>query len=140
MDAVWALAQAISGNVVIDSWWFKPRDPRFARAGIRNSGASRAVEVWCDVPAGIARARYASRSRPFFYEDEQRLADDWNTWAARAAPLELTPVVAVDTSGTVDCSRLVERINLAARPFAAGAGRDDEESELRAVELARADL
>ncbi|WP_369691107.1 AAA family ATPase [Nocardia altamirensis] len=40
MDAVWALAQATSTSVVIDSWWFKPRDIQFARAGIEKVGAS----------------------------------------------------------------------------------------------------
>ncbi|MEV6138181.1 AAA family ATPase [Nocardia sp. NPDC051990] len=47
MDTVWALARAIPGTVVIDSWWFKPRDLHFARTGIRNTGASHAVEIWC---------------------------------------------------------------------------------------------
>ncbi|MFE3195788.1 AAA family ATPase [Nocardia sp. NPDC059240] len=110
METVWALAQAISGTVVIDSWWFKPRDLHFARTGIRNSGASHAVEIWCDVPADIARARYVSRNRPAFYEDRQRLADNWDTWAAHAAPLELTATLVVDTSGPVDCSRLADQI------------------------------
>ena len=70
MDTVWALAQAIPGIVVIDSWWFKPRDLHFARTGIRNTGASRAVELWCDVPSSTAKARYAARNRPALYHDE----------------------------------------------------------------------
>ena len=63
MDMVWALAQTIPGTVIIDSWWFKPRDLHFARTGIRNTGASHAVEIWCDIPADTAKARYASRNR-----------------------------------------------------------------------------
>jgi predicted kinase len=118
MDTVWALAQAIPGTVVIDSWWFKPRDRQFAQAGIRNTGASRAVEIWCDVPADTAKARYASRNRPALYQDEQRLAVDWDTWATQAAPLELTATLVVDTTSPVDCSRLVDRIELAAAPIA----------------------
>ncbi|WP_040694793.1 AAA family ATPase [Nocardia vinacea] len=116
MDTVWALAQAIPGIVVIDSWWFKPRDLHFARTGIRNTGASRAVEIWCDVPSGLAKARYASRNRPALYQDEQRLADDWDIWAAHAAPLELTATLVVDTTGPVDYSRLADRIQLTASP------------------------
>ncbi|PXX65565.1 putative kinase [Nocardia tenerifensis] len=116
MDTVWALAQAIPGTVVIDSWWFKPRDLYLARTGIRKSGASRAIEIWCDVPAEIARARYAGRNRPALYEDHQRLAEDWDTWAAQAAPLGLIPTLAVDTTGPVDCSHLAGQIHLTAGP------------------------
>ncbi|RDI54210.1 AAA family ATPase [Nocardia mexicana] len=117
MDTVWALAQAIPGTVVIDSWWFKPRDLHFARTGIRNTGASHAVEIWCDVPADTAKARYASRNRSAVYQDEQRLVNDWDTWVAQAAPLELTATLVVDTTGPVDCSRLVDRIELMAAPI-----------------------
>lgn len=113
MDTVWALAQAISGTVVIDSWWFTPRDRHFAQTGIENSGASHAVEIWCDVPADLAKARYAKRNRPALHRDEQRLADDWDTWAAQAAPLELTPTLVVDTTAPVDCARLADRIGVA---------------------------
>lgn len=62
MDTVWALARAIPGTVV-DSWWFRPRDLHFARAGIQSSGASRAIEIWCDLPPDVAKARFAGRSR-----------------------------------------------------------------------------
>ncbi|MFG1794796.1 AAA family ATPase [Nocardia sp. NPDC049149] len=122
MDAVWALAQATSASVVIDSWWFKPRDIQFARAGIEKVGADRVVEVWCDVPAEIARTRYASRHRPALYQDAQRLADDWDTWAEQAEPLGLTPVVVVDTTQPIDFDDLVARIENAANSFRTAAG------------------
>ncbi len=104
MDAVWALARAVPGPVVVDSWWFRPRDLEFARAGIEHTRADRAVEVWCAVPADVARRRYASRRRATLYEDDLRLARDWDTWAAHAEPLGLTPIVRVDTGGPVDCA------------------------------------
>ncbi|WP_446222073.1 AAA family ATPase [Nocardia sp. IBHARD005] len=31
MDTIWALAARTPTDVVIDSWWFKPRDLAFAR-------------------------------------------------------------------------------------------------------------
>ncbi|MBF6339834.1 AAA family ATPase [Nocardia abscessus] len=117
MDTVWALAQATPDNVVIDSWWFKPRDLHFARIGIRKTEACRAVEIWCDVPSDIAKARYASRHRPVFYQDEQRLVDDWDIWAQHAAPLELTATLVVDTTGPVDCAHLADQIQCAAAPI-----------------------
>ncbi|AHH18813.1 hypothetical protein NONO_c40290 [Nocardia nova SH22a] len=118
MDTVWALAQAIPGPVVIDSWWFKPRDLHFARTGIGNTGASRAVEIWCDVPADTAKARYANRNRPALYRDEKRLVEDWDLWAAQAAPLELTATLVVDTTNPVDYSHLIDWIQLTAAPIA----------------------
>jgi hypothetical protein len=91
MDAVRALAQGASRSVVIDSWWFEPRDLPFAVAGVEQVRADRAVEVWYRVPAETARARYAQRCRPALYQDDQRLADHWNTWAEKVAPLGFLP-------------------------------------------------
>ncbi|WP_218028381.1 AAA family ATPase [Nocardia yamanashiensis] len=110
MDTVWALAAEATVDVVIDSWWFRPRDLGFARAGIERSGARRVVEVWCDIPAEVARARYAARTRAAVHRDRERLAGDWNDWAAHAAPLGLAPVVVVDTSRPVDHAFLALRI------------------------------
>jgi predicted kinase len=69
MDTVWALASGIPATVVIESWWFRPRDLHLAKAGLGLVGAARAVEIWCDVPAGLARSRYETRDRPPFYDE-----------------------------------------------------------------------
>ncbi len=106
MDTVWALARTVPRDVVVDSWWFRPRDLRFARAGVEKVAPGRFVEIWCDVPAEVARARYAGRRRAALYQDERRLAEDWDTWAARAAPLGLGPVLTVDTTRPVDHAEL----------------------------------
>ncbi|MCX4097940.1 AAA family ATPase [Nocardia sp. alder85J] len=111
MDTVWALARAIPSNVVVDSWSFRPRDLGFARMGIEMVGADRVVEIWCDVPATVARKRYRSRRRAAVHRDEQRLADDWDTWAEHAAPLGLAATVFVDTTGPVDCAVLAEQVD-----------------------------
>jgi len=102
MDAVWALASALPGTVVIESWWFRPRDLRLAEAGLGIVGAHRAVEIWCDVPAVLAKSRYEDRDRPPIYDDARHLVDDWPDWAARGRPLALTSVLRVDTSGPID--------------------------------------
>ncbi|MEV5837248.1 AAA family ATPase [Nocardia sp. NPDC052112] len=117
MDALWALARATPETVVIDSWWFKPRDLQFAKVGIAQTGAELAVEVWCDAPAEVAKARYANRRRAALYQDEQRLANDWTLWAEQAEPLGLTPTIVIDTTLPVDCIDLVEQIKLAASPL-----------------------
>ncbi|MEU1427572.1 AAA family ATPase [Nocardia sp. NPDC005746] len=113
MDAVWALAGESRGDVVIDSWWFRPRDLGFARAGIRRAGIHRVVEVWCDVSVEVARARYASRQRAPVHRDQQRLVEDWADWAAGAVPLGLSPVIAVDTARAVDFADLAGRVKAA---------------------------
>lgn len=101
-------------DVVVDSWWFRPRDLRFAQTGVETVAPGRFAEVWCDTPAEVARARYATRRRPALYRDEQRLAADWDTWAARATPLGLGPVLTVDTTRPVDHAELATRIARAA--------------------------
>ncbi|WP_328392117.1 AAA family ATPase [Nocardia sp. NBC_00416] len=124
MDAVWALARAAPRDVVvIDSWWFRPRDLRFAEAGIETVAPERIVEVWCEVPVGVARSRYAGRRRAALHRDELRLAADWDSWAEQATPLGIGPVVVVDTTRPVDCAELAIRIGrVAARPaFGSGA-------------------
>ncbi|NUP20272.1 MAG: ATP-binding protein [Streptomyces sp.] len=117
METVWALARAIPGSVVVDSWWFRPRDLLYAKAGIESTRVRRAVEVWCDVPAEVARERYARRQRSALHQDEHRLARDWQIWAASAAPLGLTPTVVVDTTRPVDCALLAARIDSHAKPY-----------------------
>ncbi|MEV0246355.1 ATP-binding protein [Nocardia sp. NPDC050712] len=116
METIWAMASRAPGNGVIDSWWFKPRDLEFARAGIARSGARRIVEVWCDLPAEVAKSRYAARQRAAIHRDRERLAGSWDRWAAEAEPLGLTPVVLVDTTGTVDYAALAERVQVIAGP------------------------
>ncbi len=111
MDTVWALTQTIPGDVVIDSWWFKPRDLAFVRAGSRTPWPPASWRSGATCPAPVAKARYVSRRRADFYQDQQRLAADWDHWAE---PLGLAPIVVVDAARTVDHIDLAERVTLAA--------------------------
>ena len=43
MEAVWALAAALPGTVLIESWWFRPRDISFAQAGLHLARATQAA-------------------------------------------------------------------------------------------------
>ncbi|MRH91990.1 AAA family ATPase [Nocardia sp. SYP-A9097] len=114
MDTIWSLAQTSPVDLVIDSWWFKPRDLAFARAGIERAGTRRVVEIWCEVPAEIAKARYASRQRPALYRDEQRLAQHWDNWASHATPLGVAPTLIVDTTRAVDPTHVAAQIRAVA--------------------------
>jgi len=113
MHTVYALAAALDGTVVVDSWWFRPRDLSFARDGLMKAGATASAEVWCDVPPSLARSRYVGRQRPAPYQDARRLAEDWDRWAAEAAPLALGPLIRVDTSRPVDVVRLCAEVKAA---------------------------
>ncbi|WP_412539082.1 AAA family ATPase [Longispora sp. K20-0274] len=121
MAAVWSLAASHPGTVVVDSWWFRPRDLDHARAGVARTGARAAVEVWCEAPVEVVRARVAGRDRHPVHGDGHRLATDWPRWAAEAAPLALTPVVRVDTGGPVDVAALARTVRnlLATAPSSA---------------------
>ena len=66
----------------------------------------RLVEVHCVVPVEVARSRYRARTgqRHAGHLDQQRTEDELSGTPPR--PLELGPVVNVDTSGQVDISQL----------------------------------
>ncbi|KAA0022599.1 AAA family ATPase [Antrihabitans cavernicola] len=110
MDTAWAMAAATSGVVVVDSWWFRPRDLHYAKAGIELVAADRAVEVWCDVSPEIALARFTGRNRPAIHGD--KLVHDWDRWIDQAEPLGLTPVLRIDTTSPVDIADAAAQIRL----------------------------
>lgn len=133
MTAVWELAGAVEGAVIVDSFWHRPRDLNVARTGLRSTGAVRAVELWCSAPPSVALARYAARTRHAVHEDQQRVTGEWQSWARDAEPLELCPIVPVDTSTAVDLPAVIRSVNDA---LSAGASQlhwsSDDEAGSRA--------
>jgi len=101
MESIWRIAAAVPGMVLVESWWFRPRDLGHARDGISAAGARTAVEVWCDVPVTLARERYSRRDRHLMHHDSRDMTAEWAAWAADGAPLALGPVIRVDTSAPV---------------------------------------
>ena len=108
MDAAWTLVAAIGGTVVFDSWWFKPRDLRYAEAGIRRAGRPPVVEVWCDVPLQVARQRYEARERASIHRAGQ--VEAWSDWADRGEPLDIGPTLHVNTERPVDVARVARQV------------------------------
>jgi len=45
MEAVWALAAALPGTVLIESWWFRPRDISFAQAQTSSSSDEKTLRA-----------------------------------------------------------------------------------------------
>ncbi|MER5636292.1 AAA family ATPase [Kitasatospora sp. NPDC002227] len=110
MQTVWNLAAAASGLVLVDSWWFKPRDLEHAARGIATAGADRVVEVWCRVPPELARKRYEARSRHAVHHDDRPMDELWAAWAAEGVPLGLGRVIEVDTDREVDIARVAATV------------------------------
>jgi predicted kinase len=100
-DMMWTLAAAMSGTVILESWWFTPRDLPFVEAGLLQCGPTSVIEAWCDVPSHFAKSRCAARHRHRIHDDKAKLADAWPRWEAEAEPLGIGPVVRVDTSTPV---------------------------------------
>ncbi|MFI6073202.1 AAA family ATPase [Actinoplanes sp. NPDC051343] len=112
-EMMWTLAAAMSGEVIVESWWFKPRDQHFVEAGLRRCTPTSVVELWCDVPAQLAKTRYAARRRHRVHNDGRQLLDAWPRWEKEAAPIGICPVIPVDTSGAIDLDDLEARIKRA---------------------------
>jgi hypothetical protein len=111
---------------MLESWWFRRRDLAFAEAGLRRSGARTAVEIWCDVPPHLARARYAARRRDPIHQDERRLADSWPEWSAKAEPLGIARTLRVSTDHTVDIADVVRQLDVLLHPGGRGAVRVEQ--------------
>jgi predicted kinase len=109
-QVMWELAAVTPGVVILESWWFRPRDLAFAADGVAHSGASSTVEIWCSVPPELALQRYRSRDRHAVHDDARRVAEDWPRWAAEAQPLGLGPVIVVETDRPVIATYLIQAI------------------------------
>ena len=103
MDTIWALAGSIRDGVVIDSFWYARRDGEFAKRGVAAAGATKVIELWCDVPMDVAQTRYEQRAR---HDIHDAVFGDW----PGAAPLCLWPVVRVDTTKAVDFDALLPQL------------------------------
>jgi predicted kinase len=114
-EAMWKVAAGMGGLVVLESWWFRPRDLGFVEKGLRRCGSPRAVEIWCEVPAGVALARVRGRRRAAVHRDEANVAAHWDTWVEGAGPLGVAYGMSVRTDGPVDVAGLAGRVSAIAR-------------------------
>ena len=96
-DAMWQLSAAMPGRVIVESWWYRPRDVDYVLDGIALSETPNVVEVWCDVPADLAWKRYLERQRHQVHPAAIS-ETDWASWSTGAVPLGVGRVVRVDTS------------------------------------------
>ncbi|MGN6299680.1 MAG: GNAT family N-acetyltransferase [Angustibacter sp.] len=116
-DALWGLLADCPGGSVVESWW--PTSAiHHVSAGLQRAGvdAARTAEVWCDVPAELARRRFADRvpSRAAVHGGEAGLQLWESGEATSAQPLGLGRVVRVDTASPLE-PRAVARLALEVR-------------------------
>jgi predicted kinase len=108
--AVAAVLRAARGcpGAVIDSTWFPYALPLVQQI------PGPFVEVRCRVDVSVARDRYRRRIRDERHLDALRTEDE--LWAAEVPPLDVGPLIEVDTAETVDVAALAGRIRSAMGP------------------------
>lgn len=109
-EALWSLLAHFPTGALVESWW--PVQDRFhVEAGLRRAGVepTSVVEVWCDVPAPLARARFEARAATRHPLHGPQVGLSWwdGDGPGPAVPLGLGPVVRVDTSGPLEAGAVV---------------------------------
>jgi predicted kinase len=116
MDLGWSLVASLTGPVVFEAWWFRPRDLPYARAGLVRCGRPAVVEVWCEVDPDLARHRYATRRRHRIHSDAWVLTSPLPWASPDAGPLGVGAVVRVPTDRPVDPAEVARRVTEAFEP------------------------
>lgn len=107
IEAMWSATERIDGTVVVESFWFGPRDGALLQADLVRIAPQRFIEVWCDLPASDAHLRTVLRKRHRIHRDATNA--EWEAWAS-AEPVGISPVVRVDTSTPVHGPRLADQV------------------------------
>lgn len=107
-ETMWQVAAAIPGTVIVESWWYRPRDLKFVIEGVARSGHPKVVEVWCEIPVSLAWKRYLDRQRHEIHPTGITAERDGAGWSTNAVPLGIGRTVRVDTFAPVDARSLVD--------------------------------
>jgi predicted kinase len=104
-ETMWALLADAPAGAVLDSCWLA--DFRhLAEAGLRRAGDPRTLEIWCDVPPETARRRFEAREPRHPIHGELMTDAEWEAKRRVARPLELGPVLRVDTTRPADVAAI----------------------------------
>lgn len=108
-DTMWALLADAPGGAVLESFW--PADfHHLAAEGLRRAGRARPLEIWCELPLGLARQRFEERHPRHPIHGELPGDEEWEHWRHSARPIGLGPVLSVDTSEPVTIEPVIEWI------------------------------
>lgn len=109
IEALWTAATAVPASI-IESNWHRERDREFAIAGLQRANLEVVVEIYCRVDVDVALARAASRARHPVHSGDQFTMAHWRRLAEGAIPIELSPVLELDTSQQIDLPKLVQAV------------------------------
>lgn len=109
IEALWTAAAAVPTSI-IESHWHRERDREFAIAGLRRANLEVVVEIYCRVDVNVALARAVSRARHPVHSGDELTSAHWHKLAEGAIPLELSPVLELDTSQQIDLPKLVQAV------------------------------
>jgi predicted kinase len=105
MEAIWALLADIPGGAVLESTLPGQETWPFVSAGLERAGVRRPLQIWCDVPLAVARARYDERQPGRHRVHGAGPSDlEWEQRWARAGALPITDTLRVDTRAVVQIS------------------------------------
>ena len=137
-ETIWTLLGSAPRGAVCESHW--PGSTRLlVVTGLTRANAPKPIEVWCDVPLRVARARYEDRApeRHPIHGEQRDLDAEWATWASDGLPLGLGPVLWVDTTVPVDVPRLAESVRAVYGEYGPPAGGGLSALTERTTELLR---
>ncbi|MFV2172369.1 AAA family ATPase [Actinomadura sp. LOL_016] len=106
-DSMWALLRTASGGATLESFWPASTRP-FVCAGLDRAEAGVPLEIWCDVPAATARARFIERLPQQHPVHGDPATTGWDDAWAAAEPLALGPVLRVDTAAPADIGAVAD--------------------------------
>lgn len=109
-ETMWQLAAAVPGMVIVESWWFVPRDLGYVTSGLARSGAPKVLQLWCSVPRSLARLRYKERARHWIHLEGDSAFTATVGWDQDPDPLPIDPTITVDTAKPVDVMLLGKRL------------------------------
>ena len=120
-ESLWALLRHFPTGALVESW-YDETSRGFVEAGLRRAGVDPAatVEVWCDVPAELARRRFEERVRHRVHGPQVGLPWWSGPGPAHAAPLAIGPVLRVGTAAPLQPGDVV-RVALQVRELLASA-------------------
>ncbi len=98
-------------TAIVDAWFgFQPR--ALLEALLAEAGIDAVLEIWCHAPPDLVAARYGARAGERLPgHPGPEYAGELARLAARAEPMRLGPVLAVDTSRAVDAADVARFID-----------------------------
>jgi len=107
--ALWALLADSPGGAVLESTWPSQETWGFVQAGLRAAEATAPRQIWCEVPLGLARERFAARHptrHPIHGEPPDE--EEWSGRWALARPLPIPDTLHLNTTGPVDLDAITD--------------------------------